>query len=77
MADRNHMHHMLLDLGLNHREVSLTLYLVNIGFILLGLALRNAGSLLLLFIVSSLAIILSLIPYYLKTQRSRAVSMGA
>lgn len=77
MADRNHMHHMLLDLGLNHREVSLTLYLVNIGFILLGLALRNAGSLLLLFIVSSLAIILSLIPYYLKTQRSRSVSLGA
>jgi UDP-N-acetylmuramyl pentapeptide phosphotransferase/UDP-N-acetylglucosamine-1-phosphate transferase len=77
MADRNHMHHMLLDLGLNHREVSLTLYLVNIGFILLGLALRNAGSLLLLFIVSSLAIILSLVPYYLKTQRSRSVSLGA
>lgn len=77
VADRNHIHHQLLDLGLNHREVSLTLYLVNIGFILLGLALRNAGSLLLLFIVGTLAIILSLIPYYLKAQRSRSIEVRA
>lgn len=65
-ADRNHMHHLLLDLGLSHREVSITLYLTNIGFILLALALRNISSLLLLFVICAMAIILSFIPFLLK-----------
>ena len=75
-ADRQHIHHLLLDMGLNHREVSITLYLVNIGFILVALALRSFGALALLFIISTLALILSLVPYYLKYQagRSGAVS---
>lgn len=66
MADRNHMHHVLLDLGLSHREVSLTLYLINIGFILLALALRNVGNLALLIILISLAFVISLIPYAIR-----------
>lgn len=65
-ADRNHMHHVLLDLGLTHREVSLTLYLVNIGFILLALALRNLGNLTVLLIISSIAFTLSTIPYAIR-----------
>jgi UDP-N-acetylmuramyl pentapeptide phosphotransferase/UDP-N-acetylglucosamine-1-phosphate transferase len=77
-ADRLHIHHLLLDMGLNHREVSLTLYLVNIGFILVALALRSFGSLALLFIISVLAIILSLVPYYIKYQMKEkyAVKQG-
>jgi UDP-GlcNAc:undecaprenyl-phosphate GlcNAc-1-phosphate transferase len=65
-ADRNHMHHLLLDLGLSHREVSITLYLTNIGFILLALALRNISSLLLLIVICGMAITLSFIPFVLK-----------
>ena len=70
-ADRNHMHHVLLDMGLNHRETSLTLYLVNIGFILVALALRDLGSLVLLFIISSLAIVLSVLPYFFRYESKR------
>lgn len=65
-ADRNHMHHLLLDLGLSHREVSIILYLTNIGFILLALALRNISSLVLLIIICMTAIFLSFIPFFLK-----------
>lgn len=65
-ADRNHIHHVLLDLNLTHREVSLTLYLVNIGFILLALALRDLGNLSVLLIILSLAIILNIIPYSIR-----------
>ncbi|MEP7168910.1 MAG: MraY family glycosyltransferase [Bacteroidota bacterium] len=65
-ADRNHMHHVLLDLGLTHREVSLTLFLVNIGFILLALALRDLGNLTVLVIISMLAILLSIIPFAIR-----------
>ena len=40
-ADRNHVHHLLLSIGLKHKEVTLILLLVNSFFIGLGLLLRN------------------------------------
>jgi UDP-GlcNAc:undecaprenyl-phosphate GlcNAc-1-phosphate transferase len=66
-ADRNHIHHQLLDLGLSHREAALTLYLVNIGFILTALSLRNISSLILLNLLIVMAIVVSVIPYILRT----------
>lgn len=62
-ADRNHMHHVLLDLGLMHREVSLTLYFVNVGFTLLALVLQDMGNLTVLIIMTVLAFLLSSVPY--------------
>ena len=40
-ADRNHVHHLLLNAGLKHKEVTLVLLLVNLVFIGLGILLRN------------------------------------
>lgn len=74
-ADRNHMHHVLLDLGLSHREVSMALYLVNIGFILLSLSLRNLGSLVSLIIIVSLALFLSVVPYLIRVFRERSIAI--
>ncbi|MBT8194938.1 MAG: undecaprenyl/decaprenyl-phosphate alpha-N-acetylglucosaminyl 1-phosphate transferase [Bacteroidia bacterium] len=65
-ADRNHMHHVLQDLGLTHREVAITLYLVSIGFIILALALRHISSLTLLIVESIVVIALSTIPYIIR-----------
>jgi UDP-N-acetylmuramyl pentapeptide phosphotransferase/UDP-N-acetylglucosamine-1-phosphate transferase len=65
-ADRNHIHHQLLDLGLTHREAALTLYLVNIGFILTALALRNISSLRLLYILIAMAMVLGTVPLILR-----------
>lgn len=42
--DRNHVHHFLLDLGFNHRMVTLTCVAANIGFIALAYFLRNMGT---------------------------------
>ncbi len=42
--DRNHIHHFLLDLGLNHRKVTLTCVVANIGFIALAYFLRHLGA---------------------------------
>lgn len=71
-ADRNHIHHQLLDLGLSHREAALTLYLVNIGFILTALAFRNISSLVLLFILIAMAVVFSMVPamirYFMKAK---------
>jgi len=40
--DRNHLHHVLLRMGFNHRQVALTLGGVNLAFIALALLLRTA-----------------------------------
>ena len=42
--DRTHVHHFLLDLGFNHRMITLTCVTANIGFIALAYFLRNLGS---------------------------------
>jgi UDP-N-acetylmuramyl pentapeptide phosphotransferase/UDP-N-acetylglucosamine-1-phosphate transferase len=41
--DRNHLHHVLLKLGFNHRKVALTLGAVNILFIILALSLMKVN----------------------------------
>lgn len=74
-ADRNHMHHILLDLGLSHRQSAITLFTVNIGFIVTALALRNISSLVLLIVIISMATVLSMIPITLRhMQRVKAVN---
>jgi UDP-GlcNAc:undecaprenyl-phosphate/decaprenyl-phosphate GlcNAc-1-phosphate transferase len=65
-ADRNHMHHLLLDLGLTHRGVALTLYFVNICFIVTALLLRDISSYVLLVILTGIAVVLNAIPYFLR-----------
>lgn len=74
-ADRNHMHHILLDLGMSHRQAAISLYTVNVGFILTALALRNISSLLLLIVIISMAIVFSMIPITLRhMQRTKAMN---
>lgn len=42
--DRNHIHHFLLDLGFNHRKITLTCVSVNILFIAMAVGLRHLGT---------------------------------
>lgn len=42
--DKNHLHHQLLNLGLNHVQSTLTLVVVNIGFIVFAFSLRHMGN---------------------------------
>lgn len=41
--DRNHVHHLLLDKGLSHRTITLTLVTINMLAIVVSYALRDAG----------------------------------
>ena len=66
-ADRNHIHHNLLDLGMTHREATLTLYVINIGFITTAMLLRNISSLILLYILIGMALLFCITPYILKS----------
>ena len=69
-ADRNHIHHALLDLGLNHIKATLLLVLVNIGFVVLTFYLNDyLRAKYLLIVIFLLAIGLSQIPFILKKGR--------
>jgi len=75
-ADRNHLHHMLLDIGFSHRKACITLYAVNLVFIITALLLRNTSSFILLVLLSFMAFVLSVIPYLLKIQSQKSNSLN-
>lgn len=68
-ADKNHMHHFLLRMGLGHKEVSLVMYITNIVFVLVAFLMKNNTTAMLLLIISTLAVVLSQIPVYVLTHR--------
>ncbi|TCS85133.1 UDP-N-acetylmuramyl pentapeptide phosphotransferase/UDP-N-acetylglucosamine-1-phosphate transferase [Anseongella ginsenosidimutans] len=55
IADRNHLHHRLIDIGLSHTQATLALSGVNIFFVLLAFQLQYIGTLELVIIVLLLA----------------------
>lgn len=64
-ADKLHVHHKLLALGMSHRRATAMLLLVNILFIVMVLLLQRIGMHLLFLIVFGLATIISYLPVYL------------
>ncbi|ATL49757.1 undecaprenyl-phosphate alpha-N-acetylglucosaminyl 1-phosphate transferase [Chitinophaga caeni] len=65
-ADRNHIHHYLLALKLNHRQTTLSLVLTNAIFIAAAFALQNIGATSLLFIVLAAACVSTGCVYWAK-----------
>lgn len=55
--DRTHIHHLLLDRGFSHLQATGILVVVNIIFILIAYYFQNIGSLLLLILIISIALI--------------------
>ena len=67
--DRNHVHHLLLDRGLDHASVTLTCVSANIGFIMIAWFGRSLGPNYLLLIMLTLAFSGLAILYYYKRPR--------
>lgn len=65
--DRNHIHHRLLDLGMNHRTASFTLYATSILFIAMTILLRKMHSMELLSLVVLAALLLNFIPFIIRS----------
>lgn len=66
-ADRNHIHHALLDIGLNHWQATLSLVLVNIFFIVFTYLMNDYIRASYLFVVISLlALGFTQIPFMIK-----------
>lgn len=71
-ADRNHIHHQLMDLGLGHKWTVLVLYATNIFIIVLYILIRNLPSSIGFIIIASVSIIITQVPYLLKKRKSVA-----
>lgn len=69
-ADRNHLHHKLLDLGLNHRKTVLLVYATSIFLILLSTSIRLDPSIVLVIMVF-MALTVSQLPGFLLMLRRR------
>lgn len=73
--DRNHVHHLLLDSGLNHAAVTFTCVGLNIGFIVLAWTGKSIGPNYLLFIILALSFAgLGVLFYRNKSGRKMVIS---
>jgi UDP-N-acetylmuramyl pentapeptide phosphotransferase/UDP-N-acetylglucosamine-1-phosphate transferase len=63
-ADKNHLHHWLLRMGLSHKSVALILALINLLFIGLAFAIKENTALVVLSIVTGLALAAGQMPAY-------------
>lgn len=71
--DKNHIHHLLLKAGLKHRQVSLVLMLVSVGFIVLALIGRNWSNGLLALVAFIIAVILTEVLWRLVDRKNRQI----
>jgi len=71
-ADRNHIHHSLLDIGLKHSQATLALVLVNMFFILITYYLNDyLRAMYLLITISLLALAFSQVPFLIKNHQKK------
>ncbi len=71
-ADRNHIHHRLIDIGLTHRGTAITLYIYNILVITTAILTRNLDPSYAFIIVGFVAIGLLQIPFLIKKVKNRS-----
>ncbi len=70
-ADRQHIHHLLLDLGFSHIKASITLMLFNIFIIVISFILQDLRSIYLILIQLSLAFCFSFAGYHILNNRRK------
>ena len=71
-ADRNHIHHRLMDLGLGHRGTTFALYTYACTIIGLSLLTRSWHPNVSLMVLGSTAVVLALLPFAIPVKRRAA-----
>ena len=72
-ADRNHIHHLLLDLGLSHKSTTLTCLSANVVMIVVAILMRNIGTTLLLVSLITLSIFLVGVIVFIKKSADKNI----
>ncbi|MGX5818452.1 MraY family glycosyltransferase [Chitinophaga lutea] len=68
-ADRHHIHHYMLALGLNHSQATSVAVVSNIAFIFFAFSLQDLGTTLLLSIIGGLALGLTSVLFLMKRRK--------
>lgn len=71
-ADRNHIHHLLLRLGLSHREVTFVLDLVSLFFIVIAILLKNYNFWVQMAVILIIGILMILVIWQLINRQIRS-----
>jgi len=71
--DTIHIHHFLLDLGLNHRAITISCVAANLVFIIMAFLLRDMGTTIVVGILLATALASTIIIYYSRP-KNKAVS---
>ena len=74
-ADRNHIHHLLIDCGLSHMQATGVLVLVNIIFIYAVFALQDLGTFRLLIVILTSAILLTAVLIFLRKKVKQKIQI--
>lgn len=74
--DRNHIHHLLLDIGFSHKTIALTCVAANLLFVAIAFLLRFAGGSIVMLALSVTSIVLVSIVYYFRQKRKLVVTNG-
>jgi UDP-N-acetylmuramyl pentapeptide phosphotransferase/UDP-N-acetylglucosamine-1-phosphate transferase len=69
--DRTHIHHLLLDSGLNHMQSTGILIFVNLIFIFMVVTFQNIGTFNLLILILLIAILLTTLLYLIASRKKR------
>ncbi|MBA2582030.1 MAG: undecaprenyl/decaprenyl-phosphate alpha-N-acetylglucosaminyl 1-phosphate transferase [Bacteroidetes bacterium] len=72
-ADKNHIHHRLLDIGLNQRQTVIVIYLYSISTIALAFMAQKMGATMAFVVVAGFAILVAQIPFVFKKVKNKAV----
>jgi UDP-N-acetylmuramyl pentapeptide phosphotransferase/UDP-N-acetylglucosamine-1-phosphate transferase len=72
-ADRNHLHHRLIDIGCSHKKAVLIIYFVNLFIISLTVVLSGlfSNANYTLIIVAATALFIAQIPFFIKKKKNR------
>ncbi|AWO01791.1 undecaprenyl/decaprenyl-phosphate alpha-N-acetylglucosaminyl 1-phosphate transferase [Chitinophaga alhagiae] len=76
-ADRHHIHHYMLALGLSHSQATAVAILSNIAFITLAFSLQDIGTTYLLSLIGALALGLTSVLFILKKRKEAEVASMA
>jgi UDP-N-acetylmuramyl pentapeptide phosphotransferase/UDP-N-acetylglucosamine-1-phosphate transferase len=75
-ADRNHLHHGLLNLGLSHLEVTIIMISFNLLIFIMVILLQGLGDVLLIILITLLGVLFSFLPRILKRYRANGTKVS-
>ena len=72
-ADRNHIHHRLMDLGLSHKQTVLIIYLFNLLIIGATIFAQQFNPTYSFLVIIAIVILIIQIPFFIKTKAQKSV----